>query len=200
MPSFELHSFIRSPAAPGWEVLRVYGLWRAGSAQRLPYVWLVVDDGQRVLRVMPAPAVTHPVASPAGGMWSADFPLPTDLLAGRRTAFALQCGDAATVDLPRPEPGPPEPAGANRAGESAVQAELERRAGEARRQREELEYAVRSAEARARASERALEASRAALTMAEEARLERERRDAVAAAEASANGGTQHDVPSEPSA
>lgn len=187
MAIFELHSFTRSPAAPGWEVLRLEGVWRAGRAKRLPYAWLVVDDGRRALRVMPAPAVAHPVADPAGSQWSAVFPLPSDLLASGRLAYALRCGDEVTIDLPRPAAGPPDPAGADAAASAAAGpgvAAAQHNAAEAARQREELEQRVRHAEARARASERALEASRAALTLAEEARLEREQRDAAAASAA----------------
>lgn len=184
MAIFELHAFTRSPAAPGWEVLRIEGVWRAGRPRRLPYAWLVVDDGRRPLRVMPAPAVAHPVADPAGSQWSAVFPLPTDVLASGRLAYALRCGDVVTIDLPRPVPGPPDPAGADAAaaaGAAPGAAAAQHNAAEAARQREELEHRVRNAEARARAAERALEASRAALTLAEEARIERERRDRQAA-------------------
>jgi hypothetical protein len=47
---------------------------------------------------------------------------------------------------------------------------------------------VRSAEARARAAERALEASRAALTLAEESRIAREQHEAAGAR----NGAARH--------
>ncbi|MBJ7331316.1 MAG: hypothetical protein JHC95_15595 [Solirubrobacteraceae bacterium] len=181
MAIFELHGFTRSPAAPGWEVLRLSGIWRSGHARRLPYAWLLVDDGRRALRVMPAPAVAHPVADPAGSQWDAAFPLPSDLLGSGRLAFALRCGDVVTIDLPRPTPGAPDPDGANAAGEPAAAAAAQHNAAEAERQRAELEDRVRAAEARARASERALEASRAALTLAEESRMEREKADAAAA-------------------
>ena len=183
MAIFELHGFTRAPAAPGWEVLRIEGVWRAGYTRRLPYAWLVVDDGRRALRVMPAPAVAHPVADPAGSQWSAVFPLPSDLLASGRLAYALRCGDAVTIDLPRPVAGAPDPVGRRRPRRGCRRAGHRRRAVQrrrGRRQLEELEARVRNAEARARASERALEASRAALTLAEEARLEREQRDAAA--------------------
>lgn len=195
MAIFELHGFTRAPAAPGWEVLRIEGVWRAGATKRLPYAWLVVDDGRRALRVMPAPAVAHPVADPAGSQWSAVFPLPSDLLATGRLAYALRCGDVVTIDLPRPVPAAPDPQGADAAAAAAAPpaaAAAQHNAAEAARQLTELEGRVRNAEARARAAERALEASRAALTLAEEARLEREQRDAAA----SANGGspTSHPV------
>lgn len=185
MAIFELHTFTRSAAAPGWEVLRLDGVWRAGRPRRLPYAWLVVDDGRRALRVMPAPAVAHPVADPAGGQWSAVFPLPSDLLATGRLAYALRCGDVVTIDLPRPTAGAPDPSGADAAAAAAAApgvAAAQHNQAEADRQHQELEARVRNAEARARASERALEASRAALTLAEEARLERDQRDAAAAA------------------
>lgn len=185
MAIFELHAFTRSAAAPGWEVLRLEGVWRSGTTRRLPYAWLVVDDGRRALRVMPAPAVAHPVADPAGGQWAAVFPLPSDLLASGRLAYALRCGDVVTIDLPRPTPGAPDAAGADAAaaaGAGPGAAAEQHNAAEAARQQAELEHRVRSAEARARAAERALEASRAALTLAEEARLEREQRDRQAAA------------------
>lgn len=183
MAIFELHAFTRSAAAPGWEVLRLEGVWRAGSTKRLPYAWLVVDDGRRALRVMPAPAVAHPVADPAGSQWAAVFPLPSDLLATGRLAYALRCGDVVTIDLPRPTAGPPDPSGADAAAAAAAGpgvATAQYNAAEAERQLAELQGRVRNAEARARASERALEASRAALTLAEEARIEREQRDAAA--------------------
>jgi hypothetical protein len=195
MAIFELHDFTRAPAAPGWEVLRIEGVWRAGNPRRLPYAWLVVDDGRRALRVMPAPAVAHPVADPAGRQWSAVFPLPSDLLASGRLAYALRCGDAVTIDLPRPVAGAPDPTGADAPASAAAgpgTAAAQYNAAEGARQLEELEARVRNAEARARASERALEASRAALTLAEEARLEREQRDAAAANGTSASAPAQH--------
>lgn len=182
MTTFSLHSFTRAPSAPGWEVLRIDGRWQADAPEQLPEPWLLVDDGRRGLHVTPAPPVAPPSADPSGSRWVASFPLPSDLLVSGRLAYALRCGDHVTIDLPRPIPGTPDATAASAAAGIKADAPITPathtspasppRTEETARELEALKAQVRSAQARARAAERALGATRAALALAEEDRLE----------------------------
>jgi MFS family permease len=89
---FELESFEHVPAGH-WELVRLIGCWHSPVEE--PAI-LIVDDGVRVHRI---PAL--PQLAPDGLLLRAGFPVAPELLANRRSAFALEVA-GGWLDLPRP--------------------------------------------------------------------------------------------------
>src|SRR3954454_1889459 len=113
---------------------------------------LAFDDGRRTqgLPALPGPEDAAPLAGPEGPRWRAAFSAPAGLVANGRTAFALDAGKGAIVDLPRPvegrraraEPAAAAPlpvAGIDPGALAEARAEAERRAHERREAMRSLE-------------------------------------------------------------
>src|SRR3954452_1469959 len=105
MPTtFAVERFEHVTATAETALLRVSGRWHADQRERLSPPMLVVDDGSRTHRpsAPPGPEDAAPLAGPDGPGWRAAFSAPLALVEGAKTAFALDAGRGAIVDLPRP--------------------------------------------------------------------------------------------------
>src|SRR3954469_12637773 len=105
--TFDVERFEHVAATAETALLRLSGRWRADQRERLSPPMLVVDDGRRTHRLaaLPGPEDAAPLAGPDGPGWRAAFSAPVDLIEGRGTAFALDAGRGALVDLPHPVAG-----------------------------------------------------------------------------------------------
>src|SRR3954464_10966425 len=148
--TFDVERFEHVTATPDTALLRVSGRWRSDQRERLSPPMLVVDDGRRTHRLaaLPGPEDAAPLARPETPSWRAAFSAPAGLIEGRGTAFALDAGRGALVDLPHPVAGrrerrpPPEPEAVQALDEEALarsRAEAERRARERREAMRALE-------------------------------------------------------------
>src|SRR5213083_2153107 len=130
MPTtFDVDRFEHVAATPETALLRLSGRWQADQRERLSPPMLVIDDGRRTHRLaaLPGPEDAAPLAGPEAPSWRAAFSAPVALIEGR-TAFALDAGRGALVDLPHPVAGrrerraPPPPEQAARLDEEALAA------------------------------------------------------------------------------
>src|SRR3954449_10883514 len=152
--TFDVERFEHVAATAETALLRLSGRWRADQRERLSPPMLVVDDGSRTHRLaaLPGPEDAAPLAGPDGPGWRAAFSAPRGLVESAKTAFALDAGRGAIVDLPRPvaarrerppaaEAPPPPPAAPaiDEAALAASRAEAERRARERREAMRALE-------------------------------------------------------------
>src|SRR3954471_22289283 len=157
--TFDVERFEHVTATPETALLRVSGRWVSARRERLSPPMLVVDDGRRTHRLaaLPGPEDAAPLAGPDSPGWRAAFSAPVALMEGRGTAFALDAGRGALVDLPHPVAGrrerrpPAEPEAVQALDEEALgrsRAEAGRRARarrEAMRALEDLLAAERDA-------------------------------------------------------
>src|SRR3954471_15299623 len=151
MPAtFDVERFEHVAATKETALLRLSGRWRSAQRERLSPPMLVVDDGRRTHRLAarPGPEDAAPLAGPEAPSWRAAFSAPAGLIEGRGTAFALDAGRGALVDLPHPvagrrerrPPPPPEVSAAlDEEALAASRAEAERRARERREAMRALE-------------------------------------------------------------
>src|SRR3954462_7037363 len=151
MPTtFDVERFEHVAATAETTLLRLSGRWRADQRERLSPPMLVVDDGSRTHRraALPGPEDAAPLAGPEGPRWRAAFSAPAALVGNARTAFALDAGKGALVDLPRPAEGrrarpeaaaPLPVAGIDPGALAEARAEAERRAHERREAMRSLE-------------------------------------------------------------
>src|SRR3954454_6587230 len=153
MPTtFDVERFEHVAATAETTLLRLSGRWRADQRERLSPPMLVVDDGSRTHRLaaLPGPEDAAPLARPEGPRWRAALSAPAALVTNGRTAFALDAGKGAIVDLPRPvegrrarvEPAAAAPlpvAGIDPGALAEARAEAERRAHERREAMRSLE-------------------------------------------------------------